>query len=191
MRRWTSLALASLVAACSSHDGIWGPPGGTYDARAVVAGAADQSGILISVNDRAYPLQTATTGASGGYSFSCGDDDLCRITAHADSTVERDIEIDFRGGSGAPDSITFNGLGAITGVVTVGGRATGNGGIVVTLEGAAGTAVTNDAGAFTMSAVPAGSYTLAATLPGHAAVTADGLVVTYKGTTTAPPLTIP
>jgi hypothetical protein len=121
--------------------------------RVSISGASDASGLMVSISDHDR-VQTTTTGADGAYGFWCGDDDLCRIFVHADSTLERDLAFDFRGGDGVapPADVVFTGVGDLEGFVT---SPTGSRGILVAIEGHPATAVTDDAGHYVLTGIPA------------------------------------
>jgi hypothetical protein len=179
-------ALLGIAAACGSGGA---PTAETVSGRALIKGQTDNSGIFVFISGSMVSESSRVTDASGTWSFQAGANTRAFVSAYAPSTKESLLETYANVAPGpsttVPDFV-FTPVGSFAGSVTVtSGTAEG---AVVAVEGTDLAATTDATGAYSIDAVPAGTYTLHATLAGHMPVSLANQAVTYKATTTVPPI---
>lgn len=171
---------ATLLAMCACGD-----QGVTVDGKALLRGASDSSGITVGyrcVTPNTDSCVVTTTAADGSYSLALDSGEVAviqgNLLAQAPSTVEGQLQIDATGSAGhlTIPTVYFSPLGGIEGYARIGGAVTGNGGILVSVEGTQLSATTRDDGHFELSDVPVGPQTVAALLEGHPLATAAAAV---------------
>jgi len=161
---------------------------GSITGKVTLTGTTDASGVAITLTGaRAGAF---VTDASGSYAFSGLPDGAYAITAAAVSTSEGSASttVTVKGGATSASDLSLTALGAIVGIVTLGGT-TGNAGIVVYGSGGSAAAFTDDAGNYRIPS-PVGSFTVSATKASYTTATVTAPAVTYKGTATAPAIVL-
>jgi Tol biopolymer transport system component len=178
------MRLVLLFAIAGCHSAL--PGGGTLTGRVVVGDEQDLGGI--TVRAEGPQSSSTTTDSQGRYQFDLGFG-AYSVSAEVRSTVEatRAIELELDRAREAPDLI-FTPAGGLSGRATRGGRAQGNAGILVTVDGTAAIGVSDDGGAYQIERVPVGSYSVRAQAQGFRPASVDAQVVRWGEVTEVPEL---
>lgn len=183
--RWTRRAGWSLsvlvVAACGG--------GGTVKGRVTLEGAADSSGVLVTLTG-AETRTLQTTGANGAWEFDGVGDGDYGLSFEAADTAEgrRVLAVQMEKGATlevAP--ITMTAVGTVSGVARM-GDGSDHSGILVAVAGTDATAITGPDGAYVLRNAPAGARKLVASHEGWATRTVD--LAVNRGATPAPELVL-
>jgi hypothetical protein len=187
-----NVRVALLVLSVTLYSSTACIPRPVMEGHAYLKGVADSSGIIIGTSYRNSYSDEVVTGKDGSYEVNgaIGGGNLITITAYAQSTVEKQLEIMMidNGDRAYVSDFNFTPIGSLHGRVTSGG--TGVGGVEVGAEGISVSAITDDNGEYTLIGAPVGTYTLAALPPGKAVVELAGQPVVYKTTSEAADIVI-
>ncbi len=159
---------------------------GSIRGKVTVTGETDHRDVVITASGSTSAA--AVTDATGAFTVNGLADGRYIVVASAESTVEGTKTIATTVTGGATQTVAdlaFQPVGAIEGVVTLGGKATGNAGAIVYVDGAPA-AFTDDAGAYRLRSVPTGSKTVRASKEGFATASVLSPRVPWKGIATAP-----
>ena len=150
---------------------------------------ATVSGLVVTLAGQM--TATATTDATGAYSFTNVKAGTYVVTAVAPSTAEglQSMQITVGTSFTAVPDLVLTPVGTILGTATLGGS-TGNSGIAVVAQGTGAVAITDDSGSYTLRNVPIGARTITASLPGYSTATASNVQVAYGSTTRPSALTL-
>jgi Tol biopolymer transport system component len=174
-----ALAAVALLGGC--HSSL---PGGALTGRVIVDGGS-AAGLTV---DAAGPAAAHTvTDGNGNYRFDGLPFGVYTVSAAVHDTAEgtRSVSGAVSGPLALPD-LRFTAVGELRGRATRGGGATGDAGILVTVEGTSALAVTSDDGSYHLTLVPVGTYDVAAQVSGYRAGSASGQVVRWGQVTDVP-----
>lgn len=163
---------------------------GTIVGTAKLVGETDHHGMVVSLIGPS--TASVITDPTGSFRFEKLADGAYTLHLAAPSTLEgsRTVPLSVAGAEVGTGEISFSPYGRIEGKVTLASATTGNGGVVVTADGAAAPATTADDGSFSLDRVPTGAHAIVAMKSGYATATATTPAVPYGKAVTVPTLNL-